>query len=249
VTLSLAIGVSWGAYKERYTKEFAMTTTSAGASLFCGLFEVPSRFASTCSDETYFTWIAQHTSFKPWTQPANNFAIRQVFRFWLTYPGHLFLMLSHKMMRCLYGDDLWPGYFTQVQASLFRYVSRPGATLSLVAIMAVCVVTGYERRRTLLLAWALLFNVPLFWVTFSSLGRFYSAAPVAMLTAAVPPLFEKQFYASIVSRPWRTASVLACAAVVAIAAWPLHDWLLRRDAFHYWTPFLDPANSLLNGLK
>ena len=37
--------------------------------------------------------------------------------------------------------------------------------------------------------------------------------------------------------------------VLAMAAWPFHDWLLRADAFHYWTPFLDPSQSQLSGFK
>ena len=84
---------------------------------------------------------------------------------------------------------------------------------------------------------------------FASEGRFYSAIPIALLAAAVPPLFETPFYARLAARPWRAVSVLACAGVLAVAAWPFHDWLLRADAFHYWTPFLDPSQSQLSGFK
>ena len=84
---------------------------------------------------------------------------------------------------------------------------------------------------------------------FASEGRFYSGVGVALLVAAVPPLLERGFYLSLAARPWRTAGVLACAGLFAVARWPFHDWLLRNDAFHYWSPLLDPAHSLLIGMK
>jgi hypothetical protein len=84
---------------------------------------------------------------------------------------------------------------------------------------------------------------------FASDGRFYSAIPIALLVAAVPPLFEGRFYVRLAARPWRTLSVLACAGILAVVAWPFHDWLLRTDAVHYWTPFLDPSQSQLGGFK
>jgi hypothetical protein len=244
----LAIGCSWGVYKARYTNEFVLTTSSAGASLFCGLWEVPSRFALTCSDTAYFDWIHQHTPFQAQTQAANSFAIREVLTFWLTFPGHFVMMVFHKMLRCLDGD-LWPGYPTQLQVFFFETMPRWWIVQSLLAIVGLCVVNGYRRGRLLLLAWPLLLDAPLFWVMFASEGRFYSAVGIGLLAAAVPILFEKQFYVSAVARPWRTASVVVCAAVFAVGAWPFHDWLLRHDAFHYWTPFLDPSQSPLSALK
>jgi hypothetical protein len=247
--LFLVIGFSWGVYRSRYTNEFTMTTSSAGASLFCGLWEVPSRFAPTCSDQSYFTWIAEHTSFNPLSTPANNFTVREVLRFWLTYPGHFVAMIDHKMMLCVDGG-CWPGLRTFLHEALFYLlVWPPRAIVGLLTIIGLCVAVDHERRRTLLFGWPLLFNAPLFWVMFASEGRFYAAIPIALLTAAVPPLFEGRFYARLAARPWRTVSVLACAAVLAVAAWPFHDWLLRADAFRYWTPFLDPAQSQLSGFK
>ena len=116
VTFFLVVGAGWGAYKARYTGEFALTTTSAGASLFCGLFEVPSRFrfAQACTDETYFEWIHRADSVHPQSAAANSFATREVLRFWATYPGHVIVMVDDKMMQLLNGD-LWPGYVTQLQ--------------------------------------------------------------------------------------------------------------------------------------
>jgi hypothetical protein len=77
----------------------------------------------------------------------------------------------------------------------------------------------------------------------TSEGRYYGAVGVALLVGAVPLLFEKQFYQAILSRHRATAAVFVCVGVLAATAWPIHDWLLRNDTFHYWTPFLDPSAS------
>lgn len=246
----LLVGGVWGAYKAHHGRDFSLTTTSAGASLFCGLWEVPSRFryAMACTDEAYFDWIGRHTPYVPQSAAASSFATREVLKFWLTYPGHFVLMVYHKLMEMLNGD-IWPGYPTQLQVFVFGAIPRFWLVMSLVAVIAICVAIGHERERTLLLAWPLWFDAPLFWVMFASLGRFYSAAGVALVAAAIPPLFEAPFYRTIALRPVRAAVALACVGLFAAMAWPVHRWLLAWDAFHYWTPFLNPATSLLNEYK
>jgi hypothetical protein len=250
VACFLAVGSGWGAYKARYTGEFALTTSSAGASLFCGLWEVPSRFryAQACTDETYFDWIHQHTPFQPQSAAANSFATREVLRFWLTYPGHVIVMLYDKMLQMLNGD-LWPGYVTELQASVFRVVPRYPVVISLLTVVAVCLAVGYERGRTALLGWPVWLNAPLFFVMFASLGRFYSAVGIGLLAASVPQLFERAFYDAAARHAARTVVVIACAALFAVSAWPVRSWLLANDALHYWTPVLDPAASALAVFK
>jgi hypothetical protein len=249
-TLCLAIGAAWGGYKARYTGEFVLTTTSVGASMFCGLFEVPSRFrfAQACTDETYFNWIHQLTPFQPRTAAANSFATREVLRFWATYPGHVIVMAYDKMMQVLNGD-VWPGYVTHMQVAVFSIVPRYYVVLALLSVIAVCLAIGYERARTLLLGWPLFLNAPLFFVMFASLGRFYSAAGIALLVASVPQLFEPGFYATLSGRKRHAILAFAAVAVFAITAWPIRTWLLGNDALHYWTPLLDPANSVLAVFK
>ena len=250
LVLFVAIGGTWGAYKARYTREFTLTTTSTGASLFCGLWDVPSRFrfAEACTDERYFDWIHERTPFQPQSAAANRFATREVVRFWLTYPGHVVVMVVHKLMRMLDGD-LWPGYPTQLQVFVFGVVARYWIVVALATFVALSVAIGSQRRRTLLLGLPLLLDAPIFWVMYASLGRFYSAVGVALLAAAVPPLFERSFYDAIAARPLRSAVVLICGAAFAVSAWTLHDWLVANDALHYWTPWLQPSHSTLSAFK
>jgi hypothetical protein len=165
------------------------------------------------------------------------------------FPGHFIVMLDHKMMQCLDGN-CWPGIRTFLEEALFYLLMWPRhAIFGLLTIIGLCVAVGHERGRTLLFAWPFFLNAPLFWVMFSSEGRFNSAIPIALLVAGLPPLFERRFYACLGARPWRTASVLAVAGVLAVATWPFHDWLMRADGFHYWTPILDPSKSALSGFK
>src|SRR5262245_1315274 len=236
------IGVGWAGYKMRYTGEFVPTTSTTGASLLCGLWEVPSRFPWTCSDASYFAWVSSHTAFDPKSQAGSNVVVREVLKFWLTFPGHFVFMIDNKLMRCL-GGDLWPGIPTDLQQSLFQIVGRGPLVLFFVTVMALAVGARYQRRRTLLLAWPLFLNAPLFWIMQTSEGRYYGAVGVALLVGAVPLLFEKQFYQAILARHRATVAVFVCVGVLAATAWPIHDWLLRNDTFHYWTPFLDPSAS------
>ena len=248
LALVLSIGINWGLYKAKYTHEFVPTTSSVGASLICGLWEVPSRFARPCSDEWYSEWIQAHTPFDPKSQAASAFATREAVKVWLTYPGHFVIMMYHKFLRCVDGD-LWPGFPTDLQRSLFRVIPRPPIVLFLLTALALCIVNGFERRTVMLLAWPLALDAPFFWVMFASEGRFYGAVGVALLVAALPPLFDRGFYLFLLSRPWRSAGVLLAAGLFAVYRWPVHDWLLRNDAFHYWSPLLNPAHSLLIGMK
>src|SRR5439155_3890851 len=73
----------------------------------------------------------------------------------------------------------------------------------LLAVVAVSLAVNHQRTRSFLLGWVLFLNMPLFFVVFSSGGRFYSAAGVSLVVAAVPLLFERGFYKQMARYPWR----------------------------------------------
>jgi hypothetical protein len=246
--LAILIGIGWATYKMQYTGEFVPTTSTSGASLLCGLWEVPSRFPWVCSDDSYFAWVAAHTPFDPKSQAGSNVVVREVLRFWATFPGHFVLMVYDKLLRCLSGE-LWPGTATDLQQSIFQMVPRGSLALTLLATVSLAIATGYERARTLLLAWPLFLNAPLFWIMQSSNGRYYGGVGVALIVSAVPLLLDRRFYGALVARYSVAATVLVGVAVLATAARPLHDWLFSNDAFHYWSPFLDASSSSWGILK
>jgi hypothetical protein len=195
-----------------------------------------------CSDESYFAWVTSHTPFEPKSAAGGNVVIREVLKFWLIYPGHFVFMVYNKMLRC-FGGDLWPGIPTDLQQSIFQVVGR-GALISVfMTVIALAVAVGHQRNRTLLLAWPVFLNAPLFWIMQTSEGRYYGAVGVALVIAAVPLLFDRDFYARLWARRRSTLAVLAGVCVLAVGAWPIHDWMLRNDRFHYWTPFLDASRS------
>jgi hypothetical protein len=248
LAFAAAIGISWAAYKMQYTGEFVPTTSTTGASLVCGLWEAPSKFPWVCSDESYFAWVSSHTTFDPKSAAGGNVVIREVLRFWLIYPGHFVFMIYNKILRCFSGD-LWPGIPTDLQQSIFQVVGRGSLILTLATVIVLAIAVGYRRERTLLLSWPILLNAPVFWIMQTSEGRYYAAVGVAILIAAVPLLLDRGFFVRALERRSRSLAVLAGIAVVAVAAWPVHDWLLRTDSVHYWTPFLDPSRSSWGILK
>ena len=248
VALAATIGIGWAGYKMQYTGEFVPTTSTTGASLLCGLWEVPSRLPWVCSDDSYFQWVSTHTPFDEKSQAGSNVVVREVFRFWLTFPGRFVVMVYHKMMRCVAGD-LWPGIPTALQRSVFEVVGRGPLVLFLLTIIALAVAVGYQRARTLLLAWALFLNAPLFWIMQTSEGRYDGGVGVALIVSAVPLLFDKHFYEALAARQVATVAVLFGAGLLATTAWPLHDWLLRHDALQYWSPFLDPSQSAWGAVR
>ena len=246
--LAVLIGVGWAAYKAPYTGEFVPTTSTTGASLLCGLWEVPSRFPWVCSDDSYFAWVTTHTPFDARSQAGSNAVVREVLKFWITYPGHFVVMVVHKMVR-FFNGDLWSGTSTDLQQSSFQIVGRGPLILFFLTVILLAVVVGYQRTRTFLLAWVLFLDVPLFWIMQTSEGRYYAGAAVALLAGAVPLLFDRDFYDALFARYRTTLVVIVGVAALAIAAFPVHDWLLRNDAFHYWTPFLDPSRSTWGVVK
>jgi hypothetical protein len=115
----------------------------------------------------------------------------------------------------------------------------------LLIVMASALAVNYQRRRTLLLAWAVFLNMPMFFVTYSSRGRFYPAAGVSLLAATVPCLCDREYYRAIAGRRWRAAMLVACLAAFVVLGPRVEQLMTRNDALHYWTPWLDPGQSTL----
>jgi hypothetical protein len=111
--------------------------------------------------------------------------------------------------------------------------------------MAAALAVNHRRRGTLLLGWAVFLNMPLFFVTFASGGRFYPAAGVALLVAAVPLLCDADFYRALARHPWRVAVVIACVTAFAAGGSRVEALVAANDRLHYWTPLVDPGRSTL----
>ena len=244
LVLMTSIALPWALYKRQYRHEFNLMPTNTGEVLLLGLCEAPGSFAYECSDDGYAEWARRAGHADVTSQSASNLAVAEVVRHWVTYPVHFGFMVWFKMRRCLL-DQSWPGFRTRLSVLYFAIYRGLGLFVFLLAVVGTALAVGHARRRTLLLGWALFLNMPLFWVVFASAGRFYSAAGVSLLVAAIPLLFDEGLYVRVRQYPWRAVAVIACVGLFIVGAPRVEDWMLRHDAVHYWAPFLDSHDSSL----
>jgi hypothetical protein len=241
--LALGIAVPWGIYKQPYRHEFDLMPTNTGEVLLLSLCEVPGRFPFECTDVGYVDWARRAGHFDPATNSASLHAVREVVRHWVTYPVHFGVMVFAKARRAVTTES-FPGFQTR-----FNRIYGVGGDTWLFAILLTAMVSAvavnHQRRRTLLLGWAVLLNMPLFFVTFASAGRFNAAAGASLIVATVPLLADRAFYAALRCHPWRAAVVIACVTAFVTAGSHLERVVMANDTFHYWTPLLDPDRSTL----
>lgn len=235
--LYLAIGLAWGAYKYQYTGEFSMTTNTVGDNAWIGLWQVPHKFRWQTADPSYFAWAAAK-GVPPTSKLASETALREVARFALTYPVYAVHLVLHRLLEFVDVNAL-NGVLSYPHVVYERL--RGTAVVALAFVFAACLALRHEGRRTLLLGWPLLFNLPLFLIFFSDGMRHVAPVTAALFTSALPPLLEPAFYRTVWQRR-RTA--LAIAAAVALL-WLGGRWvdraLLASDSLRYWTPLFDPA--------
>jgi hypothetical protein len=236
--LYLAIGLSWALYKRQYTGEFSMTTNTVGDNAWISLWQAPNdKFRWHTDDGSYFEFEG-HLDAPRRSKRASDLVVREVARFAATYPVYVGHVALHKFLQFV-DVDAFNGIVNYPRLS---YGSLRGPTVwSLMLTVALALLLPFEARRTLLLAWPLLFSLPLFLFFFSDGMRHVAPVSASLLVTAAATLGEVGFYRALASRRRRALSVVA----VFVAAWFLLHWadraLLASDHFRYWTPFLDPA--------
>ena len=99
----------------------------------------------------------------------------------------------------------------------------------------------HEARRTLLVGWPLLFNLPLFLLFFSDGMRHVAPVTAALFASTLPPLLEPAFYRTLWHRRRIALTIAAAVALLWLGGRWLDRALLASDSLRYWTPFLDPA--------
>jgi hypothetical protein len=241
--LIVTIALPWALYKQHYRHELDLMPTNTGEVLFLSLCEVPGAFPYDCSDAGYLEWAARISPSDPTSSATSHRAVAEVVRHWVTYPVHFVLMVEAKFRRCVFVTG-WPGFRTLLNQP-YGTIQEGGGFLVLLAVVVVSVVVNHQRLRSVLLGWALFFNMPLFFVAYESSGRFYAGAGVSLVVAAVPLMFESDLYRQMARHPRRVAAVLVCVAAFLVGAHPAEDWVLKNDSLHYWAPLLDPSRSTL----
>ena len=243
VVLALTIAVPWAMYKKSYRHEFDLLPTNTGEVVLLSLCEVSGTFPFECTDVGYVDWARRGGHFDPATSQASSHAVAEVVRHWVTYPVHFGFMVFSKARRSITTES-FPGFQTRFN----RLYGVGGDTWMFVLLLtaaAAALAVNHQRRRTLLLGWAVVLNMPVFFVTFASAGRFYPAAGVSLLVATVPLVCDRSFYASLARHPWRTAAVIVCVAAFVGGGSRVEQLVRTHDALHYWAPLLDPGRSTL----
>jgi len=245
VCFALAIGLPWGAFRYYKNGEFVMTTTSVGASAMGGLWEAPNKFKWEVSDGSVFEWMKLNG--QQWgTKSSNDFAVREVVRFWFTYPGYMVSLVWHELNNFVYLQS-WPGFNSPVLSDASRL--RGSLVWGLFALIALSIAIGYQRLRTILVTWAVFFNLPIFFLIYSSGGRFYSGVSVGLLAGSLPLVLDRGFYRQLVLRPLVSMLIATLFVIVSVYGLMWDKALLGWNEFRYWTPFLDPTKSTLSILR
>jgi len=240
--LIAAIAVPWALYKRQYRHEFNLLPTNTGEVLMLSLCEAPGAFPYECTDNGYFEWARRAGYPDSSTQGASSRATAEVVRHWATYPVHFSFMVWYKLRRSVFGES-WPGFRTRLSVLYGGFVREVGLFIVLLTVLGLALAVNHERRRSVLLGWALFLNMPIFFLVFDSNGRFYPAAGVSLLVSTIPLLFEPGFYAQMRRHRYRVVCVLACAVLFVAQGRRVEDWVRGNDALHYWAPVLDPKHS------
>ena len=196
VIFFLVIGLAWGTYKYKKIGEFNMTTASFGASAFVGLWEVPHKFVWETSDGSTFK-LGEILEVDATRKDGSSRFIKEVFRFYFTYPVYTLSLFFHEFMQFIFHQS-FSGYYFVIFQVLVRYcMMNFSVPLILLTIALLSFVYRYRAKQTLLLGWSVFFNLPFFFLIYSSGGRFYPPHGVAMLAFSAPLLFDVNFYKHI----------------------------------------------------
>jgi hypothetical protein len=236
--LYLAIGVSWGAYKMKYTGEFSMTTDTIGDNAWISLWQAPDhKFRWQTADASYFEFES-HLDVPPRSKRASDAVLREVARFAATYPVYVAHVALHKFVQYV---DL-NAFNSMLSYPRIAYAGLRGTGVwLLMGSVALSLVLPHEGRRALFLGWPLFFNLPLFLFFFSDGMRHVAPVSACLLITGTASLTEAGFYRALAARRRRALAV----AAAFVAVWFLMHWadqaLLASDRWRYWTPLLDPA--------
>ena len=237
VAFYLAIGLPWALFKRQYTGEFNMTTNSIGASLMAGMWDAPHPFVWASTDGAYHDWMAQN-GHAPRSAAGSAWAINEIFRFMLVYPLHVVALVANEFMSFIWLGNT-PGY--EVFLNL-NYRGWP--TLAALAVALTAAVVWYKPMRLLMTSSILFFNVPIFFLTYSSAGRFYNTAVPSMLVLLAAFCGDPGYWRALRARLFRAGAAVALVLGIALFGERLATAMLT-DRFRYSFSILDPASSTL----
>ncbi|MFC1574220.1 hypothetical protein ACFL30_03470, partial [Candidatus Latescibacterota bacterium] len=218
------------------------------ASAFVGLWEIPHKFVWETSDGSTFK-LGEILEIDATRKAGSSRFVKEVIRFYFTYPVYTISLFWHEFMQFIFHQSFSGYYFVIFQIFVRYCIMTYSLPLILLTIALLSLVYRYRAKQTLLLGWSVFFNLPFFFLIYSSGGRFYPPHSVAMLAFSAPLLFDVNFYKHIVKRPRPLIVIAVLSLCIYFFGESLDNALINWDAFRYWTPFLDPADSVINILK
>ncbi len=246
LAVALSIGVGWGSYKALHGSDFVMTTSNLGHVGFVGLWQTPQhKFIWEPTDESYVQWISAHgyTYMEP---RANGFALREVVRFWLIYPNYIVANIANKAFAYIVAN-VWTGSLVLPPSEWIGRLMRRIVYWLFLGAMAAAAVTGFERRRTFLLGWPVLLNLPLF-LLLQYNPRYVPFVTCSIMFAAVPLLADRAFYRRLATIKGPLIAVFVVLCLVRLSGPAIYRFV-QSDRFRYWAPLIDPNSSTLNVIR
>ena len=105
-------------------------------------------------------------------------------------------------------------------------------TLAALAVALTAAVVWYKPMRLLMTSSILFFNVPIFFLTYSSAGRFYNTAVPAMLVLLAAFCGDPGYWRALRARPFRAAAAVALILGIALFGERVATAMLT-DRFRY----------------
>jgi hypothetical protein len=243
LALFVTIGAGFGAYTATHGKEFTFGTNNTGHVAFIGLWEVPQdRFAWFGKDASYDDWITKN-GYTYQGPGANTFALREIARFYATYPGYVATMAVHKVFQ-YFNVQTADGTTPFSVAAKLRTRFKDGWAWAFLSVILLALAVGYRRYQVALLGWAVLFVLPLYFFVQEE-GRFTLFETGSLAIAGIWLLSDAGFYQVALTRLRVTVPVVAVLAFVWVYHASIDNRLLGWNAFRYWTPVLDAHASTL----
>ena len=217
-----------------------------------GQWEVGHPFIWKVSDAAYFDLIAKagfvtnNTSTVAFAEnntsaEASSYAVAEVYKFWLHYPGYLISLVVDEFQDFIQ-SYLFGGLSFISLRDLRNFLIYPTLAIILYFTMNL-----KYYGLLFLLAWPLLFNSTIFFLVFSSSGRFHigtSTAPIILLVMAT--LTKWGFYADLRRTPIRAALALGITLITFNYLDILNKIMIESDQFRFgWSIISDPDNDLI----
>jgi hypothetical protein len=160
---------------------------------------------------------------------------------------HVAALVANEFIAFIWRENC-PGYSIALLLPGARFIPRVNycgwITLAAIGVALSAAAVRYKPMRLLMTSSILLFVVPVFFLVFSSSGRFYNVAVPAMLVLLAAFAGDRGYWEALRGRPIRAGAALAVTLGIAVFGNSVATAMLD-EKFRYSFSLLDPANSTI----